>query len=128
MYDVSFTDANNGTAVGESGTIIRTTNGGVTFVEEEQIDEVPREFLLSQNYPNPFNPSIKIKFSLAEESYVNLSIFNMLGKNVKELINEMMKSGYYEVELNASDFASGIYFYRIKAGDFISTKKMILMK
>ena len=104
------------------------------------------EFALEQNYPNPFNPTTTIKFSIPKETPVNLSIYNILGEQVKELKNEVMKPGYYEVEFsakggsasggNASQLASGVYFYRIKAGDpstssgqvFIQTKKMILLK
>ena len=89
---------------------------------------LPNKYSLSQNYPNPFNPTTKIKFSLAKESHVNLSVFNVLGEKIKELKNEVMKPGYYEVELNASDLASGIYFFRINAGDYVETKKMILLK
>ena len=88
----------------------------------------PIEYALEQNYPNPFNPSTIIKFSVPKEVQVKLSVFNILGEKVKELRNEMMKPGYYEVEFNASTLASGVYLYRIKAGDFIETKKMVLMK
>ncbi|MDP2366113.1 MAG: T9SS type A sorting domain-containing protein, partial [Ignavibacteria bacterium] len=90
--------------------------------------KLPTVYALEQNYPNPFNPSTTIKFSVPEEVNVNLSIFNLLGERVKELKNDLMKPGYYEVEFNASALASGIYFYRIKAGDFIDTRKMLLLK
>jgi len=89
---------------------------------------LPTVYSLEQNYPNPFNPNTKIKFSIADEVQVNLSVFNILGERVTELKNEMMKAGYYEVEFNATDLASGIYLYRIKAGEFVETKKMVLMK
>ena len=65
LFAVFFTDANNGTAVGYGGTILRTTNGGATFIEEEQIDEMPTEFMLSQNYPNPFNPSTSMQYAVS---------------------------------------------------------------
>jgi hypothetical protein len=89
---------------------------------------LPTVYSLEQNYPNPFNPNTKIKFSIADEVQVHLSVFNILGERVTELKNEMMKAGYYEVEFNATDLASGIYLYRIKAGEFVETKKMVLMK
>ena len=104
-------------------------------INNENIDNVmvsshliPDKYSLEQNYPNPFNPSTTIEFAVPKEVQVNLSIYDILGARVKELKNEVLKPGYYEVEFNASDLASGVYFYRIKAGDFIQTKKMILLK
>ena len=91
-------------------------------------DLLPMIYSLEQNYPNPFNSNTKIKFSIAGEVQVSLAVFNILGESVKELKNEMMKPEYYEVEFDASSLASGIYLYRIKAGDFIETKKMVLIK
>lgn len=98
--------------------------------------QMPQKFELFQNYPNPFNPSTTIKFSIPKESQVDLSVFNILGEKIKELKNEFMKPGYYEVNFNATQLASGIYFYRIQADDpstssgqgFVQTKKMILVK
>ena len=95
--------------------------------EENQINSVA-EYNLEQNYPNPFNPNTILKFAIAKEGNVNLSVYNILGERVMELKNEMMKPGYYEVEFNASSLASGVYFYQLKAGDFIQTKKMVLTK
>ena len=83
---------------------------------------------LEQNFPNPFNPATTIKFSIPKEIQVNLVTYNILGEKVKDLKNEVMKPGYYEVEFNASALSSGVYFYRIKAGDFVRTKKMLLLK
>ncbi|MBE0572624.1 MAG: T9SS type A sorting domain-containing protein [Ignavibacteriaceae bacterium] len=90
--------------------------------------QMPQKFELFQNYPNPFNPSTTIKFSVPKESQINLSVFNILGEQVKELKNELMKPGNYEVNFDASMLASGIYFYRIQANAFVQTKKMILVK
>ncbi len=89
---------------------------------------VPKKFSLSQNYPNPFNPATKINFELPRNSIVKLSVFDVTGKLVSELVNEQRAAGYYTVEFNGSNLASGMYFYRIQTGDFISTKKMILVK
>jgi hypothetical protein len=89
---------------------------------------LPKDYVLEQNYPNPFNPSTTIKFALPKESQINLTVFNILGEKVRELKNEIVKPGYYEVNFDASMLASGIYLYRIKAGEFVQTKKMILMK
>jgi len=89
---------------------------------------IPDTYVLYQNYPNPFNPATTIKFAVPKESQVNLNIYNMLGELVSTLVNEQKKPGYYEYKFDASNLASGVYFFRIKAGDFVETKKMLLLK
>lgn len=89
---------------------------------------LPKEFYLAHNYPNPFNPVTTIEFSIPKESHVNLTVFNILGEKVTEIKNEILKPGYYKINYDASKLASGIYFYRIHADDFIKTKKMILLR
>jgi hypothetical protein len=128
LLSVSFTDSNNGTAVGEYGIILRTTNGGVTFIKEERLDEIPDTYYLSGNFPNPFNPSTKIKYSIPKLSDVEIKIFDILGKEIDILVQEVKPAGTYELTWNAANLSSGVYFYRIKAGDFVQTKKMILLK
>jgi hypothetical protein len=91
-------------------------------------DEFPQEFSLDQNYPNPFNPSTTIKFELPKSSHVNLSVFDILGREVSVLVNERKDAGIHEVKFDGSNLASGVYFYRLQAGDFVATKKLILMK
>jgi hypothetical protein len=125
---IFFADTLNGWAVGNGGTILHTTNGGVSFVEEEEINEVPTEFLLSQNYPNPFNPSTKIKYSVPQSSNVMIKVFDILGKEIETLINEEKPIGTYEITWYAEGLPSGVYFYQLKAGDYMSVKKMILLK
>jgi hypothetical protein len=88
----------------------------------------PLNFSLEQNYPNPFNPNTKISFKLAERSYIELKIFDVLGNEVATLVNEQKPTGYYEVNWDASSMGSGVYFYRLYAGSFVQTRKMILMK
>ncbi len=87
-----------------------------------------KSFQLLQNYPNPFNPSTTIRFSLPKASDVNLSIYNILGERITVLVSEHMNAGPHLVEWNASGFASGVYFYRLEAGSFNKTKKLILIK
>jgi photosystem II stability/assembly factor-like uncharacterized protein len=128
LSSVSFTDADNGWAVGWNGTILHTTNGGVSFIEEEQIDEVPRTYFLSNNFPNPFNPSTKIKYSVPQSSNIILKVFDVLGNEIETLVDEEKPAGKYEVEFDASTLTSGVYFYQLDAGDFVQTKKMILLK
>lgn len=100
----------------------------VTDVVKNEDQTIPDHFELHQNYPNPFNPSTKIKYSIPEESNVNLTIYNILGQSVREVISEYQKAGNYEIVFNAADLTSGFYIYRITTGKFISTKKMLLLK
>jgi hypothetical protein len=90
--------------------------------------EIPDKYLLYQNYPNPFNPATNIRYQLKENSFVTLKIYNLLGKEIATLVNENQKAGIYETTFKADNLPSGIYFYRIAAGDFSETKKMILIK
>ncbi len=83
---------------------------------------------LEQNYPNPFNPSTTIKYDLPRDSRVSLKLFNILGQEVATLVNEEQKAGYRSVDWNASNYASGVYFYRLEAGGFSSVKRMLLVK
>lgn len=91
-------------------------------------NEVPNEFSLTQNYPNPFNPSTKIRYSLPEVSFATLKVYDILGNEVATLVSEEQQAGNYEVDFSASGMSSGFYFYKLQAGNFIETKKMILMK
>ena len=95
-------------------------------VSDEEI--IPKQFSLFQNYPNPFNPTTTISFDLPERSKVQLKIFNILGEEVKDLINEERTAGHYNYNWNANGLASGVYFYKLQAGDFVQTKKLILIK
>jgi hypothetical protein len=99
----------------------------ITDVEKEN-DEIPTEFVLKQNYPNPFNPSTTITFSIPNEDLVSLKVFNSLGEEVAEIINETKATGNYSVSFDAGELTSGVYFYKISAGNFIQTRKMILVK
>ena len=101
--------------------------GVVTSVEKED-NLTPKTFSLSQNYPNPFNPSTSIKFSIPEASNVVLKVYDILGSEVAVLVNEKVEAGNYTVNFDASQFASGMYIYSIKAGEFNVSKKMMLLK
>jgi hypothetical protein len=97
------------------------------------VGSIPKEFALSQNYPNPFNPETFIEFSLPKDCQVNLIVYNVRGQLVKTLVHGSMQAGTYKVRWDGTDkselrVASGVYFYRLVAGDKINTKKMILMK
>jgi hypothetical protein len=101
--------------------------------ELESIHETPpaqilQQFSLSQNYPNPFNPNTTIRYSIPKASFVNIRIYDILGREVKTLANEQKQAGNYSINFNGNNFASGIYFYRMQAGNFIQTKKLVLLK
>jgi len=96
-------------------------------------DEIPNKFALSQNYPNPFNPSTTINFSIPNDNSrrsgeVKLVVYDILGREIKILVNKKMTPGQHEVQFNADELTSGIYFYTLSAGDFFQTRKMILLK
>jgi hypothetical protein len=103
--------------------------GNFTTTSVDKIDDqLPENYSLSQNYPNPFNPSTKITFSLSKSEHVTLRIFNVLGQQVDVLLDNAFDFGTYEVDFDASQLSSGIYFYTLEAGSFSETKKMMLMK
>ncbi|MCF8413420.1 MAG: T9SS type A sorting domain-containing protein, partial [Melioribacteraceae bacterium] len=89
---------------------------------------LPTQFKLEQNYPNPFNPSTTINYSITEQTQVTVKIYNVLGQQVRELVNEVQTPGVYNVRFDASDLTSGLYVYQISAGKFTDTKKMMLLK
>ena len=95
---------------------------------QKDIGEVPSSFELLQNYPNPFNPSTKIAFKLPERGQTTVKIFDELGREVKEMLNEKLDAGSYEINWNASELSSGVYFYRVQSGNHVATKKAILLK
>ncbi|MEO8210627.1 MAG: T9SS type A sorting domain-containing protein, partial [bacterium] len=109
-------------------------NGNFTYynLSNEVNVGVPAKFDLSQNYPNPFNPSTKINYDLPFDGKVSIKIFDMAGKEVSTLVNEVKTAGYYSLDFNGSNLSSGVYFYRINAEangqNFVSTKKMMLVK
>ena len=104
-------------------------DGSYEYSNEINVDVTgPAQYSLEQNYPNPFNPSTLIKYSVAQDGFVNISIFNLLGEKVATLVNSNMKAGSYELNFNASQLSSGVYFYSIEASDFKAVRKMMLMK
>ncbi len=100
----------------------------ITGIENQVSQEIPSSFLLEQNYPNPFNPSTNIKFVIPKSSFVNLKVYDILGREIATLVNEEKTAGNYKVTFDAKNLASGIYFYRLKAGNYLSVKKMILLR
>jgi hypothetical protein len=117
------------------GGIADNTNKGAAWVfvpgstsVQQTSNETPMSFLLEQNYPNPFNPSTNIQFALPQSGYVTLEIFSVTGEQVGVLISEELSAGKYNYEWNGSNLTSGIYFYRLNAGSFVETRKMLMIK
>jgi hypothetical protein len=127
INSLNFTSMNTGYAAGDGGVILKTTNGGVIAINPIST-EVPKDFSLYQNYPNPFNPTTNIKFGIPKATNVKLAVYDMLGREVETLVNQSMNPGTYEVRFNSSKLSSGIYFYKLITGDFVSVKKMSLIK
>ncbi len=90
--------------------------------------EVPSSYILKQNYPKPFNPTTVINYQLPASNFASLKIYDVLGNKVATLVNEKQNSGTYSVDWNASNYSGGVYFYKLIAGEFTQTKKMILQK
>ncbi|MEA2077106.1 MAG: T9SS type A sorting domain-containing protein, partial [Candidatus Marinimicrobia bacterium] len=97
-------------------------------ITEVAIDGVPENYELAQNYPNPFNPATTVKFQIPNADMVTISIYNVTGRKVAEVMNEHLEAGYYSINFNASSLPSGVYLYRLTAGEYISVKKMTLLK
>ena len=129
-HSYSFTDRN--VATGNYSYRLKQTdfNGNFEYfnLSNEVVIGIPSKYELSQNYPNPFNPSTKISYDLPSDGKVSLKIFDMSGKEIMTLVNEVKTAGYYSVSFNASGLSSGVYFYRLTADNFTATKKMMLVK
>jgi photosystem II stability/assembly factor-like uncharacterized protein len=128
VREVEFASTNRGIVLCSGGTILKTTTGGEITGIYQTGNNIPDEYSLSQNYPNPFNPSTQIKFDIPTSSFVNLIVYDALGSEVAELVNEQLKPGSYLIDWNAEAYPSGIYFYKLFTDDFIQTHKMVLIK
>jgi hypothetical protein len=104
-------------------------DGSFEYSNEVNIDvELPLEYALEQNYPNPFNPSTTINYSIPEDGFVKLAVYNLLGQEIATLVNSFQKADRYDVSFNASGLSSGVYVYKIEATNFSASKKLVLMK
>ncbi|MCX6158664.1 MAG: FG-GAP-like repeat-containing protein [Ignavibacteriae bacterium] len=127
VYKVTSSDLDNQESDPSPEMKYRTLQGGDGdgFVVNP---ETPKQFNLSQNYPNPFNPVTKINFALPKQGFVTLKIYDITGREIQTLVSEVKQAGYYSVDFNGSVLSSGVYFYKIQSGDFISVKRMVLIK
>ena len=113
---------------GSSPDTVKVSGNANPITNVEQITGIPKVFALNQNYPNPFNPSTTISFSLPRSGFTILKIFDLLGRDVETIVSEELAAGTYTRQWNASKISSGIYFYRLQSGSFITTKKLLLLK
>ena len=128
-YSILVVDSLNSWFVGPYNSIYKTTNGGGSLVSVYEPENVlPTNFIFYQNYPNPFNPITKITFYLPRNANVKLIVYDMLGKEVKSIVNSKLSMGRHEYDFDGSNFASGVYYYKLISDEFVETKKMILLK
>jgi hypothetical protein len=127
-YHPSLNPNGRGATVSDRVDFVPFSTTPITTDVKETDTEIPQAFALSQNYPNPFNPSTTISYQLPTQSHVTLKMFDVLGREVASLVSETVPAGTYKKSWNAKGLASGIYFYRLQAGSFVETKKLILMR
>lgn len=126
--DMVFVNQLTGYCVCDYGVLLKTTNGGNPIGIQTISSEIPENFELSQNYPNPFNPSTTIRFSLPQSGQVKLVIYDISGKEIRNLVNQILSPGVYSYDFNADNLPSGMYIYRLSTKEFSDTKKMVVIK
>ncbi|MHC1737385.1 MAG: YCF48-related protein [Ignavibacteriaceae bacterium] len=129
LWGIDFVDPSTGWVVGDYSNILKTSNGGISSLAVNGAG-IPQEFSLSQNYPNPFNPTTVISYQLPVNSNVSLRLYDILGNEIATLVDEEQPAGNHEYKLTSLNYklSSGIYFYQLRAGTFVTTKKMVLLK
>lgn len=123
---IFFYDETHGFVVGDSGLILYTPNGGIKSVSVEK-SIPPTEFALEQNYPNPFNPATFIRYRIPASGFVTMHVYDLLGRQVRTVVNEWQNSGRHTAVFNAMGLPTGTYFYRLQVGGYVTTKKLVLM-
>jgi photosystem II stability/assembly factor-like uncharacterized protein len=127
IYKIVFSDQRNGWAIGNDGILLKY-NSSIIGISNDY-SSIPSEFELYQNYPNPFNPTTSIKYKLQRAGYISLKVYDILGHEVKTLVNRKHSPGNYEIDFNGDELASGIYVYKLAVdGKNVSAKRMVLLK
>lgn len=127
LIDCYFVSALTGYALGSNNTVFKTTTGGVTQIKKSN-EQTISDYELYQNYPNPFNPSTVIKYKIQGTGFVNLRIYDILGKEISVLVNEKQIPGEYKMTWDAKNYPAGVYYYKLTSGNLIQIRKMILLK
>ncbi len=127
LSSVCFVDQSVGFVAGNHGLVLKTTNGGAAGIDPMH-PEIPSACRLEQNYPNPFNPSTTIRFSIVDPQFTTVKVYDVLGREVSVLVSDRRDAGVHEVAFDGSDFVSGVYLYRLRAGGYVTTKRMLLLK
>lgn len=128
MYTVSVINRDTVFMTGANGIILRSYNGSVLTSVTGNENNTPEKFMLAQNFPNPFNPTTDVEFRVANFGFVTLKVYNSQGKEIRALINENLNAGSYSIKFDGSGLQSGVYFYKLEAGEFSETRKMVLVK
>jgi hypothetical protein len=138
LSHISLADTGNGWIVTSQGEVLGYHPSGTTGVKPLPQPSVPGRYVLEQNYPNPFNPTTKIQFTIVDRQLTIVKVFDVLGREVATLVNEVKEPGTYTVQFSArggsasggdgSGLASGVYFYRLQAGTYVETRKLLLLK
>ena len=129
MNDYSFTDKTVDAGSYTYRLMQKDFDGTFAYSQEVEVDiDLPLDYSLDQNYPNPFNPTTTIRYAIPEDNFVSIKLYDVLGNEVITLVNEQKQAGRYEMLFNASNIASGVYYYQINSGSFTQTRKLMLMK
>lgn len=127
INSIYFINNDTGYALADSGILLRTFNGGIVSINSNTTI-LPSDFSLYQNYPNPFNPATKIQFAIPSTSNVVLSIYDIMGRKIKQFDYQSLPGGIHNIDVDMSEYSSGIYYYRFQARDFNQVRKMVLLK
>jgi hypothetical protein len=127
LVGVHSSDRFHAWAVGDRLILKTIDGGGVTSAHPSNVT-ISHDVVLYQNYPNPFNPSTTVRYALPGRSHVTLTVYNPLGQQVATLVNEVQEAGYYDVKFNGEGLASGVYFYRLRAGEYVATDRFVLLR
>jgi len=125
--NISFPNSNTGYITDDVGYMLKTTTAGTIWVSNNDY-KIPDKYFLHQNYPNPFNPWTTIKYDIPNDGFVTIKIYDMLGREIAELVSENEKAGFHTILFNGSNLSSGMYLYRIQTGSYSQTNKMVLIK
>jgi len=128
LHAVAFVSPTKVSIAGSNGTVLRYRPLVVGAVREREAEQASRGWALWQNYPNPFNPATTIRYALPHSSKVLLAVYNTLGQQVATLVDGSQEAGYHDVRFDGSRLSSGMYFYRLQAGSFVETKKLLILR